>query len=77
MEMFGKRTRYLGQSTLFALAAAVLPAVAWGQANEPKDLLPRVRANVTDTLARLPAYMCTLTVDRTSLFLPVGPLSVL
>ena len=69
MEMFGKPTRYPRQSTLLAFAAAVLPALAWGQTN---DLLPRVRASVTDTLSRLPAYMCTLTVDRTSYSSPSG-----
>jgi hypothetical protein len=44
--------------------AAVLPTAAWTQASEPRDLLLRVRANVTDTVARLPKYMCSLAIDR-------------
>jgi hypothetical protein len=51
-------------------AAAALHSAAWAQTApsaqtfDPRDLLVRVRHNVTDTLARLPRYLCTLTIDR-------------
>lgn len=40
-------------------------AAAWAQTNDPKDLLLRVRANVTGTVHRLPKYMRSLTIERT------------
>jgi hypothetical protein len=42
--------------------AAVIQTTASAQTNDP--LLQRVRDNVTDTVERLPKYLCTLTVDR-------------
>jgi hypothetical protein len=44
--------------------AAVIQSAAWAQTDDPRALLLRVRDNVTDTVGRLPKYMCTLTVDR-------------
>jgi len=48
--------------------AVVIPIAAWAQTDapafDPKALLLRVRASVNDTVARLPKYMCTLTIDR-------------
>jgi hypothetical protein len=49
---------------LLCSCAAVIQASAGAQNTDPRDLLLRVRANVTDTLARLPKYMCSLTIDR-------------
>lgn len=51
---------------------AIIQPLAWAQTSAPKSdqstdprsLLLRVRAHVTDTVARLPRYMCSLTVDR-------------
>jgi hypothetical protein len=57
---------------LCSLAVGIQNA-AWAQtgdasietkAIDPQVLLLRVRANVTDTVTRLPKYMCTLTVER-------------
>ena len=44
--------------------AALIQTAAWAQTEDGRDLLLRVRDNVTDTLARLPKYMCSLTIDR-------------
>jgi len=33
--------------------------------DDPQELLLRVRGNLSETIGRLPKYMCTLTVDRT------------
>ena len=44
--------------------AAIIQTAAWAQTNDAKSLLLRVRANVTDTVARLPKYMCSLTIER-------------
>jgi hypothetical protein len=44
--------------------AAVIQTAAWAQANDPMDLLLRVRDNVTKTVARLPKYLCSLTIER-------------
>jgi hypothetical protein len=44
--------------------AAIIQIAAWAQTDDPKDLLLRVRGNVTDTVARLPKYMCSLTIER-------------
>ncbi len=44
--------------------AAIVHLTALAQTNGPRDLLQRVRARVTDTLARLPRYMCGLTIER-------------
>jgi hypothetical protein len=56
--------------------AAVVQAVAWAQTEDPRGLLLRVRDNVTDTLARLPKYMCSLTIDRAQYAPdPIHPLS--
>ncbi len=61
-------------SLLFSVAA-VLHSAAWAQnatsANDPRDLLLRVRQNVTGTLARLPRYLCTLTIDRVQYAPPI------
>ena len=43
-------------------------ASVWAQ-EDPKDLLLKVRAKVTQTVNRLPRYLCTQTIDR-SIFLP-------
>src|SRR5580700_10092380 len=48
---------FLGACTLFQAAALA-------QSEDPKDLLLRVRANVVDTIKRLPKYMCSLTIER-------------
>jgi len=32
--------------------------------DDPQDLLLRVRSNLSETIGRLPKYMCTLTIDR-------------
>jgi hypothetical protein len=47
-------------------AAAWAQGVPAGQspADDPKDLLLRVRNNLMGTIERLPRYMCTLTIDR-------------
>lgn len=53
-------------SILLSLAAA-LHSASWAQNTQtsgPRDLLLRVRENVTNTLTRLPRYLCTLTIDR-------------
>ena len=34
------------------------------QPDDPKELLERVRDKLKETIAGLPKYMCTLTVDR-------------
>lgn len=44
---------------LCALAASV-----WAQSDDPKELLMRVRDNLMATIARMPRYMCTQTIDR-------------
>ncbi len=44
---------------LCALAASV-----WAQSDDPKELLVRVRDNLMATIARMPRYMCTQTIDR-------------
>ena len=43
---------------------ALVQTAAWAQTNGPADLILRVRRNVTDTLDRLPRYMCSLTINR-------------
>jgi hypothetical protein len=48
-----------GHLTLFCVLISSLMA-----AEEPEDLLLRVRAKCISTLNRLPRYMCTQTVDR-------------
>ncbi len=45
------------------MSPPIQPA-AWAQTDDPRGLLLRVRDNITDTLARLPKYMCSLTIDR-------------
>jgi hypothetical protein len=56
--------------------AAVIQAAAWAQTDDPKALLLRVRNNVTDTVEKLPKYMCSLTVDRAQYAPdPIHPLS--
>jgi hypothetical protein len=45
-------------------ACALIRAAALAQTEDPKDLLLRVRANVEDTVKRLPKYVCTLTIER-------------
>jgi hypothetical protein len=56
--------------------AALIQTAAWAQTEDPRDLLLRVRNNVTDTLARLPKYMCSLTIDRSQYAPdPLHPLS--
>jgi hypothetical protein len=47
---------------LWSFGAVIQTAAA--QAYDPRDLLLRLRGNVTDTLARLPRYLCSLTIDR-------------
>lgn len=42
---------------------------------DPADLLLRVRDKVTQTLDRLPRYLCTQTVDRTQ-YEPYEPAAV-
>ena len=65
--MFGKRTRYLWQSTLFALTAAVLLAAAWGQTNDPKELAPASSAGMSRTRSHGCRHTCcSLTVDRST-----------
>jgi hypothetical protein len=55
---------------------ALIQSAAWAQTADSKDLLLRVRANVTDSLARLPKYMCSLTIDRAQYAPdPVHPMS--
>jgi hypothetical protein len=44
--------------------AAVIQSAACAQTDDPRALLLRVRTNVTDTVQRLPKYMCSLTVER-------------
>src|ERR1700734_2914580 len=44
--------------------AALIHTAASAQTDDARDLLLRVRNNVTDTVGRLPKYMCSLTVDR-------------
>jgi hypothetical protein len=43
---------------------AAIQSAAWSQASDPKDLVLRVRDHVTGTLATLPKYLCSLTVER-------------
>src|ERR1700677_570678 len=50
-------------ASLFALLQTVAMAQE-GNEPDPKALLLRVRANVVDTVTRLPRYMCSLTIDR-------------
>jgi hypothetical protein len=47
---------------LWSFGAVIQTAVA--QAYDPRDLLLRLRGNVADTLARLPRYLCSLTITR-------------
>ncbi|HXP86708.1 MAG TPA: hypothetical protein VN841_18400 [Bryobacteraceae bacterium] len=55
----------MGNRLLFLCSfAAVIQPAAWAQAADPRDLLLRVRGNVTGTMERLPKYMCSLTIDR-------------
>jgi hypothetical protein len=44
--------------------AVIQSTAIWAQTEDPRDLLLRVRAHVTDTVHRLPKYMCSLTVER-------------
>jgi hypothetical protein len=41
--------------------------------DNPKDLLPRVRQTVVDTVTRLPKYVCTETIDRSRFEPESGP----
>lgn len=60
---------WIRPSHLF-VAATFLHTAAWAQtaapgtATDPRALLLRVRESVTNTLLRLPRYLCTLTIDR-------------
>lgn len=51
-------------SVLLCVLTAIAPGAVSAQTVDSQELLGRVRANVTDTLARLPKYMCSLTIDR-------------
>ena len=49
---------------LAAAARAQGTPASQAQADDPKDLLLRVRDNLMATIQRLPRYTCTLTIDR-------------
>ena len=46
------------------LLPCVLAVSVWAQSDDPKEILVRVRDNLMQTIARMPRYMCTQTIDR-------------
>jgi hypothetical protein len=51
-------------TVLLCVLTAIVQNGASAQSLDSQELLRRVRANVTDALARLPKYMCSLTIER-------------
>jgi hypothetical protein len=51
-------------TALLCAFCAIAQGAASAQTNDAQELLQRVRTYVTDALARLPKYMCSLTVER-------------
>ncbi len=52
------------RASLLCSFAAIVQSAALAQTGDPRDLLERVSAKVTDALTRLPRYMCSLAVER-------------